>query len=493
MVPPILSISLLTLFLLPPLSAADPLHISLSRRAGARHDLSYYAKAAENLRVKYGRTKSSKDRRAVAGIITTNQDVDSSYYASINIGTPQQTFNVILDTGSSDLWVADSTCFNCNSRAPQFDNSKSSSFTSSQQNTRIQYGSGEVVGQIVSDTVSMDIFTVTKQTFLAVDEVSSGLLDGNVSGILGLAFTGLASTKSTPFWLALTNNKQLDSPEFSFFITRFIDDPGVRREEFGGFFTLGGTNSTLFSGDIDFQKVPSGDSSFWLLPLSAVTVQGKEVSIATGASALAAIDTGTTLIGGPSDDVAAIWASVPGSQLIPSMPGFFSFPCGTNVTVTLSFGGNAWPINSVDMNLGPVGQRNNQCVGGIFDLDAGSDVDSGGGNPSWVVGDVFLVRHLSCVEWYLFRSNPPSIGFAALSTAAGGSGAPRASSADPVLTGNSTPPTSLPTFTSLTTSIMPSSSSATSSSAISGAPNNPSGDSSQKPSQSLFPSSAAEM
>lgn len=87
------------------------------------------------------------------------------------------------------------------------------------------------------------------------------------------------------------------------------------------------------------------------------------------------------------------------------------------------------------MNLGTVGQG--LCLGGIFDLTQGSDVGEGGGNPSWVVGDTFLVScifhpfifirysSLSLTQknvYSVFRSNPPSIGFAQLSSAAGGSG-----------------------------------------------------------------------
>lgn len=61
------------------------------------------------------------------------------------------------------------------------------------------------------------------------------------------------------------------------------------------------------------------------LPLG-VTVQGKSVQITSGDSALSAIDTGTTLIGGPSDDVKTIWAAVPGSQaLAGNMEGFYGY------------------------------------------------------------------------------------------------------------------------------------------------------------------------
>ena len=54
-------------------------------------------------------------------------------------------------------------------------------------------------------------------------------------------------------------------------------------------------------------------------------MQGQSVQISTGNDALAAIDTGTTLIGGPTADVNAIWAAVPGSAAVADQEGFFSF------------------------------------------------------------------------------------------------------------------------------------------------------------------------
>lgn len=64
--------------------------------------------------------------------------------------------------------------------------------------------------------------------------------------------------------------------------------------------------------------------------------------------------------------------------------------CTTEVELSIAFGGKLWPINPTDMNLGTI--PSGQCLGGVFDLTQGSDVGSGGGNPSWVVGDTFLVR-----------------------------------------------------------------------------------------------------
>lgn len=50
------------------------------------------------------------------------------------------------------------------------------------------------------------------------------------------------------------------------------------------------------------------------------------MSIPTGDDALSAIDTGTTLIAGPSEAVANVFQQIPGSQqLTGNLQGFFSF------------------------------------------------------------------------------------------------------------------------------------------------------------------------
>ena len=100
--------------------------------------------------------------------------------------------------------------------------------------------------------------------------MSISLLGGALNGIMGLAFEGIASTQAVPFWQALINDNLLTSPEFSFFITRFVNDPSAKTEEPGGVLTMGGTNSTLYQGNIDFQSfTPQGTGGgFWLQTVS---------------------------------------------------------------------------------------------------------------------------------------------------------------------------------------------------------------------------------
>lgn len=95
----------------------------------------------------------------------------------------------------------------------------------------------------------------------------------------------------------------------SFFIARYNPSASSTTQS-GGVMTLGGRNASLFQGDIEFLNTANGTSpTFWMLPLTSVTVQGNGLPM----SGLAAFIVGNTLIYGSPANVKAIWAQVPGS------------------------------------------------------------------------------------------------------------------------------------------------------------------------------------
>ncbi|KAH9006684.1 acid protease [Lactarius hengduanensis] len=428
----------LSLAVVPP--RRDLLHIPVIRRNHARRgeeaDTAHYSAVLAGLRHKYGYDSPGASRRAqTTDIGITNQGADVSYSAQVNVGTPAQSFNLALDTGSSDLWLATTVCASCPSGTPEFDPSKSTSLQTGTDPISLKYGSGSAAGTIARDTITMGPFTVNQQIFVAVTDITSGLIEGALAGIMGLAFQGIASTDALPFWQALVNDNLFTNPEFSFFITRFVDDASAKDEEPGGVLTLGGTNTTLYQGDIDFRSFtsPIRGGSFWLQTVTGVTVNGKSVSLPSGDLAVAAIDTGTTLIGGPTAAVNAIWAAVPGAVAGDNLAGSFAFPCNTDLSISMSFGGPSWPISLADMNLGTVG--NGRCLGAIFDITIATNVTPGEGNPAWIIGDTFLKNVYS-----VFRASPPAVGFAQLSNAAGGSSDnPLPASGTATITGGTSP------------------------------------------------------
>jgi len=337
-----------------------------------------------------------------------NQGLDSSYYGSLAVGTPAVAYNVILDTGSADLWFASSGCTQNCQGLQLFNPSSSSSFTGYTQKFSIQYGSGEAVGVLGSDNVQMAGFLVKNQTFALCSQLSTGLLSSPVSGILGLGFQKLAASQATPFWQALAEGNQFDQPLMGFYITRFQDVSGGKEEEPGGVFTLGTTNSSLYTGNIEYQSIPTDAVSYWTLPLTGLTVNSASITLPSGSGSYAAIDTGTTLIGGPATQVAALYAQIPNSAASTTQQGYYTYPCSTTVNVSLSFGGKSWPINPEDFKLTTI--ENGQCLGAVFDFSGGSSTGaSNGATPPWIIGDAFLKN-----VYTVFRQNPASVGFAAV-------------------------------------------------------------------------------
>ncbi|KAF8587887.1 acid protease [Ramaria rubella] len=405
-----LLISLLSLqpFALPQLNAtsAEFALVPLLRKRQPFRDGPWARAQVEILRTKYSNGVFTPERRATSGgNQLVNQNTDSSYYGSLAIGTPPVSFNVILDTGSSDLWLAAQSCGSCGN-VPMFNPAKSSSFKNLSTPFHITYGSGAADGTLGTDVVQMAGFQVPSQTFAVCDIVSDGLLNNPVSGLLGLGFQSIASSKASPLWETLVKGGTWTQPLFSFFLTRFIDVPNPAEAEPGGQFTMGTTNTSLYSGDIDFVDIPSGQESYWIIPMTTLNVQGNAVTLPTGTASYAAIDTGTTLVGGPRSIIASMFAQIPGSA-----PGtgdyasYWTYPCSTKVNVQMSFGGKTWSIDPADFMLTQLSK--NTCIGAFFELQMG------GSAPAWIVGDTFLKNVYS-----VFRFNPPSVGFAQLSPTA---------------------------------------------------------------------------
>lgn len=379
--------------------------ISLVRRNQAPRDVTEWGTLAKsqrnNLLAKYGSPKAQK--RSTGYNLIVDQLYDSSYYGSLAIGTPAMSFNVILDTGSSDLWVASSSCGSSCGTSATYNPSSSSTFQNLSTSFDIVYGSGSAAGYVAQDTVQMAGFSVSSQGFAVVDQVSTGMLTSPVSGLLGLAWQSIASSGQMPLWQTLASSNSWDSALFAVQLTRYTNDTTAQDLEPGGVLNMGYTNSSLYTGSIDYIDIP-GTPSYWYIPLTSLTVQGSSISITSGTTA--AIDTGTTNIAGPASSVAAIYAQIPNSQpATGEWEGYYSFPCSTTVNVELSFGGATWSISPADFSFAQTSST--ECIGAFFEASTGT------GSPSWIIGDAFLKNVYS-----VFRYNPASIGFANLSSVA---------------------------------------------------------------------------
>ncbi|ESK94875.1 aspartic peptidase a1 [Moniliophthora roreri MCA 2997] len=396
--------------LVPPRSPSSREAIPLRRRAPSPRSYDEWGAWAKKnkaaVEAKYSVAPAQRKRSTGTNLLV-NQNADSSFYGSIAVGTPAVSYDVILDTGSSDLWLADEAACQSSScdNIATFRASASSTFKNTSTPFSITYGSGFASGTLGSDTVQMAGFSVSNQIFAVCDNVDQGLLTYPVSGLMGLAFETIASSEATPFWEALVKGGAWDEPLMTFQLTRYGNDSRAETLEPGGSFTMGFTNNTLYTGDIDYHDIPGGQGTYWIQEISALSIQGNSISIPSGSEAYAAIDTGTTLIAGPSQYVEQIYSNIPGSRPgTGDYDGYYLYPCDTTVSTTIAFGGQTWSISNADFQVTQV--NNEYCLGPFFSLTR----SSGSGTPSWIIGDTFLKNVYS-----VFRYSPPSVGFAQLS------------------------------------------------------------------------------
>ncbi|KAJ7259994.1 putative aspartic protease [Mycena haematopus] len=216
---------------------------------------------------------------AVGESPATNED--DTYVAATKVGT--QTFDLIVDTGSSNTWVGSGTKYSPGSTA-----------TNTKKTFSVSYGSGTVSGTEYTDTVVLGGLTITKQS-IGDGTKSSGFT--GVDGIVGFGPVDLTEdtvSGSTTVPTVLDNLLSQGTISTEVLGVSFAPESGSDSDDTNGELTLGGTDSTKFTGAITYTSKTSTSpySEYWGISVSSITYNGASI----GSSANAIVDTGTTLI-----------------------------------------------------------------------------------------------------------------------------------------------------------------------------------------------------
>jgi hypothetical protein len=221
----------------------------------------------------------SVTKRAVGEAPATNED--DTYVVSTTVGT--QTFSLIVDTGSSNTWVGSGTKFVPGSAA-----------VNSGKAFAVTYGSGSVSGTEFTDTVTVGGLTVTKQG--VGDGTRSSGFEG-VDGIIGFGPVDLTEdtvSGQTTVPTVMDNLKSQGTITTEVLGVSFLPESGSDTDDTNGELTLGGTDSSKFTGSITFvpKTTTSPYNEFWGISVTSITFGSTTLS----GAANAIVDTGTTLI-----------------------------------------------------------------------------------------------------------------------------------------------------------------------------------------------------
>ncbi|XP_033026496.1 cathepsin D-like [Lacerta agilis] len=332
--------------------------------------------------------------------------MDAQYYGQVCIGTPKQCFNVVFDTGSSNLWVPSSKC--CLFHLACWVHSHYRSFFSwthkaNDSKFAIHYGSGSLKGFLSQDVLRIGNLTVVNQTFAeATDLPGLVFVAAKFDGIMGLGYPSISVNNITPPFDNMMKNKLLKKNVFSFHLCNTANG----YENNGGEVVFGDINHDAYEGKLHY--IPVSRKAYWQIKIDKITVEKQSKSEKCWPwrlfdkdnstklckdSCQGIVDTGTSLITGPSDEIKELQKAI-GAEHI--MGGQYAIDCSKLPelpNMTFHLGGKPFALTPKDYVLQISQGGVTVCLSGFMSLDIPKPT-----GPLWILGDVFLRRFYSVFD-----------------------------------------------------------------------------------------------
>ncbi len=298
----------------------------------------------------------------------------SQYYGPIQVGSNGAEFQVIFDTGSSNLWVPNPQCGSCGSH-PRYNHSASSTYIADGTEFKIMYGSGPVSGFFSKDAVNMGGLVVKSQPFAEITDASGlGLAYsiGKFDGILGMGFRALSVGKVPTVFESMLEQGLVKEPVFSFYLSKDGMSDGA--------LDIGSIDHSKYKGELRW--VPLTAKTYWQVELASMTYNNTFMTKVNKAI----LDTGTSLMAGPTDEVTR-FANAIGAT--PINPRQYLVDCASRAKlpkINFKLGTEDFFLDGFDYTIDAGGL----CLFGFIGLDVPAPA-----GPLWILGDVFLRKYYS--------------------------------------------------------------------------------------------------
>ncbi len=316
------------------------------------------------------------------------------YAATATIGGTQQ-FQLVIDTGSSALGVAGSTCTSCGV-TPEY--TPDSTAIDEMQTDTADYGTGMWTGEVYQDNVAMGPSQAVPVKFGSMTSQSMFLgqaqcvaHNNGIQGIVGLAYPGAVSQAgTTPFFDIYYNTENV--PDL--FAMKLCDTTGT--------LWLGGFDGSQVTAAPKFTPLISPDMyQLYVVDFESLTIGSTTIQVGNGANSL--VDTGTSIFTLNDTAYNALAAALNANTTFTQTLGANFLPPANTPTITceavqqtkaqldamlppltLTFGTGASAVTiqaaATDSYLYYSGQGQDWCVG----------IGGGGGSAGAIVGAPIL-------------------------------------------------------------------------------------------------------
>lgn len=313
--------------------------------------------------------------------------MDAQYFGYVHLGTPQQPFRVIFDTGSSNLWVPSSRCYSLACWTHNtYKSPHSSTYKPDGRSLSITYGTGSMKGFLSVDNLEVGGLNVKEQIFGEATSLPGiTFVAAKFDGLFGMGFQTISQDNVVTPFQNMISQKLVPEPVFSFYLNRDQNKPP------GGEIIFGGIDKNYISGDIYYTDVTH--PGYWQFKMDKVAMMSKDGPVEVcekGCQAIA--DTGTSLIAGPKKEVLKLNEKI---GAIPVPGGEYILPnCNTTNLPELVFtiAGKEFPLKPEQYILKVSQAGKSICISGFIGMDIPN-------HPLWILGDIFIGPYYTVFDY----------------------------------------------------------------------------------------------
>jgi len=241
----------------------------------------------------------------------------TAFFGNIYVGKPQKLFTVVFDTGSGHIILPSTSCTSqtCVEKR-RYDSEASETArevprigglspsnevagSKAREHVAITFGTGQVTGEFVSDTVclSQSSSSCVDARFVTATQMTEDPFHSfKFDGVLGLSLARLSLTPEFNFFGQMANQSQVDfHPQFAVFLS---STPSVSSE-----ISFGGYDKSRLAKPLQWAPVADPEYGYWNLKLKSVTVGEEKLAICESGGCRAILDSGTSLLGVPRTEL----------------------------------------------------------------------------------------------------------------------------------------------------------------------------------------------